>query len=68
MSYEKIYEREGLSSPYLILQNKYKILDEYLIVPEAVTESICPLVSNFFYKRNNVEIKKIRMWFQMGET
>ena len=67
VSYEKVHQRESLSSPYLILQNKYKILDESLIVPEEVMEKTCPLISNLYYKRGGLDQKEIRMRLQMGE-
>lgn len=38
------------------------------MIPEGRTEEVCPLVSNFYYKRGKIEVKKIRMWLQMGET
>lgn len=70
LSFEKLHERSDYSSPYLIRQNKYRILDQYLTVPEAVLFQRVPLVSNYYYKdelSKAVPLVEVRMWIQMAE-
>ena len=70
LSFEKLHEREDYSSPYLIRQNKYRILDQYLTVPEGLLFQHIPLISNYYYKEDiskSVALVEVRMWVQMAE-